>query len=182
VGVARVAFDLFGESSAGAIVTAGDPATGGRASTVGVDLNLYDSHARGSYAMESHLFAIATDREGATGDPTRGARRCRTERPPQLVALGAPHRRRVRSRAGFVSQTGVWTGSAAILKRWRLKRLDRVELSCGIDGTTDLDGHPDHGTLRVFDTLAETKNEDSITLTVYRSMTARRPRSTSARA
>lgn len=72
--VARVAYQVFGESSVGAIFTHGDPLTNGDNFLAGVDFNFLNTKFRGNGQLSGHAFFMRTWSDPAPrGDPFAAA-------------------------------------------------------------------------------------------------------------
>ncbi len=150
--VGRVAVNLLRESTAGLIVTHGDPATTGDNTLAGGDFNYRTRSAFGDQVLEAHGWVIGTFSE--EGPESAEADRGTDEQDtaiggrvslPNDVWSGSVFAGRYgggfRPALGFIERPGTYELHADLRRRWRPRRfIRRVDLSTDQNAFLELDG------------------------------------------
>lgn len=114
LGVARVAVNIFEQSSIGLIATHGDPSTNGDASLIGADFNFYTSRLFGENAapFQGSLWVQNTQSDAKPGDGTAyGYEAEYDSRTWGFYSFYEEMMENYNPALGFVKQTGIWQGS-----------------------------------------------------------------------
>ena len=133
--VGRVLANVFEESSAGIIVTHGDPRTNLNTSLIGADFNYRNSRLANGRSLEASLWYQQTDTEGVTGDNAAfGASVSLPARTGWTGALGFKEiQANFRPAIGFVSRAGVQHLSSSVGYSYLLNSPWIRTLAAGID-------------------------------------------------
>jgi hypothetical protein len=130
--VARVATEVLGESSAGLLLTHGDPFTAGDNTLLGADFNFLTTRLAGERSLESHAWIMGTDSDRAGGqDYALGANVYWPNLPWDLYTYFGQVGEDFDPGLGFVERAGIREYIGDYAYRWQLnarwaQRLDFV--------------------------------------------------------
>lgn len=166
--VARVAANIFEQSTVGVIATNGDPANGGGNNSLGgADLNLRTTSFLGDQTLESHAWLMGTttdDPDGEDPDDTAFGGRITYPNDTWSASLFAAHIGAGFNPAlGFVERTGVREYNANLRRRWRTTgAIRRLDLSANPQGFTKMNGRLETLELTLPEVEIETAQGDII--------------------
>ena len=141
--VARVAVQVFGESSVGLIATNGDPRADTTNRLLGFDFNYRNSHFTANKTLEAHVYAIGTDSARAGGrDTDLGFALVYPNEPFEFVSDTRRIGARFDPALGFAPRTGIIETYNYAGYTWRPNHawLHRVMLNVQPFYTLDLHG------------------------------------------
>lgn len=126
--VFRPAYQVFGESSVGAILTYGDPLTSGRNLLAGVDFNLLNSKFLGDGQLTGHAFFMRTWSSPATrGDPFAAAISLGLDKDPwSFFGYASNIGSGFQPALGFTPVVGAREFVGSVQRRWRFEGFVRT--------------------------------------------------------